>query len=109
MVTIPGVLTPHTVIIRDKTGDGAYGPIFDAPRTVTRCRVEDQTRLVRDTDGHEVVSSTRLFLRPEHGPIPVGSLVTVWPASPMQRDATVIAVAYQHTPPAPTHFDVALT
>ncbi len=109
MVSLPRVLTPHTVTVEDKTGDGAYGPVFAAARTVRRCRVEDKRSLVRDSDGQEVVSMARLFLRPESGPVPVGSKVTLRPGAPDERIAVVITAAHHHTPPAPEHYELALT
>lgn len=97
---LPRILTPHRVTCRDKTGDSSYGPAHADPRTIARCRVEDDTRLVRDRTGAEVVSSARVIIRPEHAPVPVGSLITL----PHGREAEVLAVDWHHTPPAPEHY-----
>ena len=52
----------------------------------------DPQTLVRDKDGREVVSSTRVTVPlPQH--VPLGSLVTVWPGMPRERTALVLAVA----------------
>src|SRR5690606_12587338 len=99
-VKLPGILTSHTVTCRDKTGDGTYGPVYAGERTIPRCRVEDKTHLVRDKDGAEVVSSAVVWVRPEHGPVPVGSLVTL----PHGRTAEVLATDWFETPPAPEHY-----
>lgn len=109
MVSLPRILTPHTVLIEDKTGDGAYGPVHATAREVRRCRVEDKRTLVRDEHGQEVVSTSRVFLRPDAGPVPAGSRVTLWPGRPHERTATVITAALHHTPPAPEHHELALT
>lgn len=108
-MSLPRALTPHTVRVEDKTGDGGWGASFADPRTVRRCRVEDRPTLVRDASGQEVVSSTRVFLRPEDGPVPVGSRVTVRPGAPDERTAVVLSAAHHHTPPAPEHYELALT
>lgn len=102
---LPRILTPHTVTVRPWEGEGAYGDIFGTPRTLTSVRVEETTRLVRDKTGAEVVSSARVFIRPEHAPVPVDSEVTL----PSGRVAVVLAVAHHHTPPAPEHYELALT
>jgi len=75
-----------------------YGP----PRTVAAEVIDEQT-LVRDADGREVVSSTRVTLAlPEH--VPLGSLVTVWPGLPYEREARVLSAAVNpHDPPLDPH------
>lgn len=97
---LPRILTPHTVTCKDKTGDGAYGPVHADARTLKFVRAEEGARLVRDQHGAEVVSSARVFIRPEHAPVPVGSLVTL----PSGREAEVLTVERFHTPPAPEHY-----
>ncbi len=98
---LPRLLTPHTVTCRDKVGDSAYGPVHaDEERTLKWVRVEDGNKLVRSGDGSEVVSSSRVVIRPEHAPVPVGSFITL----PHGRIAEVLAVEWFHTPPAPEHY-----
>lgn len=82
---------PHTVSIRDLTGSGGMGDTYGSARTAAAEVVDEQT-LVRSTDGREVVSSTRVTLPlPEH--VPLGSLVTVWPGEPNEREARVLSAA----------------
>lgn len=102
---LPRILTPHTVTVRDAEGTGAYGTVLGPDRTLEHVRVEETTRLVRDRTGKEVVSSARVYLRPEHGPVPVDSEVDL----PSGRTAVVLAVAHHHTPPAPEHYELSLT
>lgn len=109
MVNIPAILTPHTVTVKPMEGEGAYGPVHGPERTLTRVRVEGGNRLVRDKTGAEVLSTARLFTRPEHGPVPPGSLVLIEAGTPMERWAEVISVRHEHTPPAPEHYDHHLT
>lgn len=97
---LPRVLTPHAVTCKDRTGDGAYGPVHADPRTLRWVRVEDGNHLVRDKTGAEVVSSTAVYIRPEHAPVPVGSLITL----PHGREAEVLTMQWEHTPPAPEHY-----
>jgi hypothetical protein len=48
------------VMWKKKLGDGAYGPIFDEPKTIY-VRWEGKRRLVRNNQGEEVVSEARVF------------------------------------------------
>lgn len=109
MVSIPAILTPHSVTVRLLEGEGAYGPVHGAEQRLHRVRIEGGNRLVRGRDGAEVLSTGRLFTRPEHGPIPPGSLVLVHAGTVMERWAEVISVRHEYTPPAPEHYDHALT
>ena len=82
---------PHTVQIRDALPAGGMGGGFAAARTLAAEVIDTQT-LVRDKDGREVVSSTRVTVPlPQH--VPLGSLVTVWSGMPRERTALVLAVA----------------
>lgn len=88
---------PHTVSIRDLTGTGGMGDTYGPPRTVAAEVLDEQT-LVRDADGREVVSSTRVTLPlPEH--VPLGSLVTVWPGQPNERQTRVLTAAVNANEP----------
>lgn len=102
---LPGILTPHTVTCRDKTGEGAYGPVHAAARTIRRCQVDETSRMVRSSTGAEVLSTATVVIRPEHGPVPVGSLVKL----PSGREAEVIAAAHYQHPAAPEFYTIHLT
>lgn len=93
---------PHQISIRDLTGSGGMGTTYGSPRTVAAEVLDEQT-LVRDADGREVVSSTRVTLPlPEH--VPLGSLVTVWPGEPYEREAEVLSAAVNpNDPPLDAH------
>ncbi len=63
----------------------------------------DEQQLVRDADGQEVVSSTRVTV-PLVSNVPVGSLVTVWPGGTAEREAKVLRVGRDENPgPLPSH------
>ena len=51
------------VTVESYTGDGAYGPNFEAPVTV-KVNVDQTRRLVRNTAGDEVVSEATLAVHP---------------------------------------------
>ena len=89
---------PHTVLVRDKASSGGMGATYGPPRTLA-AEVKDRQTPVRDADGREVVSSTQVTLPlPEH--VPLGSLVTVWPGGPREREARVLsASANPNSPP----------
>jgi hypothetical protein len=93
---------PHQIRIRDLTGSGGMGSTYGPPRTVAAEVIDEQT-LVRDADGREVISSTRVTLAlPEH--VPLGSLVTVWPGQPYEREARALSTAVNpHDPPLDAH------
>ena len=80
---------PHTVQVRDALPAGGMGGGFGAARTLAAEVIDKQT-LVRDSNGAEVVSSSQVSL-PLPASVPVGSLVTVWPGLPQQREARVLA------------------
>lgn len=88
---------PHTVQVRDARPAGGLGGGFGPSRTLA-AEVLDKQTLVRDASGTEVVSSSQVSLPlPEH--VPVGSLVTVWPGLPQQREARVLASALNPNEP----------
>lgn len=96
----------HTVTITPKTGDGAYGPVFGPPVPDVPAWVDEQTRLVRDSDGVEVVSSATVYARA--GTVaPPGSRLVL----PSGRDAEVIACTVRDSGPLdlPDHVEIALT
>jgi hypothetical protein len=96
-VTWGAFFYPHSVSIRNLTGSGGMGTTYGAPRTVAAEVLDEQT-LVRDADGREVVSSTRVTLAlPEH--VPLGSLVTVWPGESYEREAEVLTAAVNPNSP----------
>ena len=86
-----GFFYPHQVLVRDLVRAGGMGQTHGAARALAAEVIDTQT-LVRDKDGREVVSSSRVTVPlPQH--VPLGSLVTVWPGMPRERTALVLAVA----------------
>ena len=81
---------PHTVSIRNARPAGGMGTGYDAARAV-KAEVKDEQRLIRNADGREIVSSSSVTV-PISEHVPVGSLVTVWPGGPRERQAEVLAV-----------------
>lgn len=81
---------PHVVSVRDRLGAGSVGVRYGPPRTLS-AEVLDEQQLVRDRDGQEVVSSTRVTV-PLDANVAVGALVTVWAATSAEREAEVLAV-----------------
>ena len=82
---------PHKVSVRNARPAGGMGTGYADARTV-RAEVKDEQRLVRTSDGSEVVSSSSATV-PIGEHVPVGSLVTVWPGTNRQREAAVLAVS----------------
>ncbi|WP_104128231.1 hypothetical protein [Cryobacterium sp. Y57] len=81
---------PHTLSIRNALSAGGMGTGYGTARTV-RGEVKDEQRLVRNSAGAEVVSSSSVTV-PIGEHVPVGSLVTVWPGTSRERAAEVLAV-----------------
>ena len=57
-------LLKDLVAVETYSGEGAYGPIFEAPVTV-KVNVDQTRRLVRNTAGDEVVSESTLAVHPQ--------------------------------------------
>ena len=92
-----GFFYPHQVLVRDLVRAGGMGSSHGAARALAAEVIDTQT-LVRDKDGREVVSSTRVTLPlPQH--VPLGSLVTVWPGIPQEREARVLAASLNPSDP----------
>lgn len=89
MAEIPTLYLVHQVTVEPYTGTGAYGDVYDTPRT-RACLVDEKRQLARNSDGDEVISEATLYLRRAHVPdFAPGSLVTL----PTGRTATVITAA----------------
>lgn len=102
MARIPNHLLQHRVNIRPRrtlpgsTGD-KYLPTVSAVPAIVVDKVQTVTDQREATKGQAVVSATHVLVQPEQFVQP-GSLVTVWPGTPMAREAEVVAVAYaRHT------------
>jgi hypothetical protein len=91
MTTWDAFFYPHSVSVRDRLGSGSVGVRYGDPRSLP-AEVFDEQELVRDRDGQEVVSSTRVTVQLDTN-VPVGSLVTVWSGTSAQREAEVLSVA----------------
>lgn len=75
---LPTWMQPHTVTVSSRTGSSGVGATFAAPVTVT-CWRDAQTRMVRNAEGVEVVSSTTIRTSDIRALWAVGSMVT-WPS-----------------------------
>jgi hypothetical protein len=104
---LPARFTPHEVTIRALTGSGGMGRTYADPATVAAF-VKDEVRMVRNSTGAEVVSSSTVTLGFDVQ-APPGSLVTVWPGLPGQREAEVISSGRAAHPRLPAFQTLALT
>lgn len=97
-------MLPHTVTIEIYEGDTSTGPRYAAPVTA-RAYVEDERKTVRDKQGEEVISETKVWLFP-HQECPPESRVTL----PSGRVASVIASSkFEFSGATPNHREVRLT
>ncbi len=72
---IPNEALRQRITIAQPGGSGAYGPVFGASRDV-KASIQQITSLTVDWKDEEVVVSTMAIVRPEDGPVPIGSKVT---------------------------------
>lgn len=77
--------SPATITVEAYRGTGAFGDVYDQASTVTPCFVDDIRKLVRASDGSQVVSETTVYAPPSTT-APVGSRITL----PSGRTTTVI-------------------
>ncbi|MBA9003735.1 hypothetical protein [Thermomonospora cellulosilytica] len=108
MPGIPSFLLRHEVVVEPLIGEGPFGSTY-GPRTAVRCFRDDKRRLVRGTDGSEVVSETTLYMRLSET-CPVGSRVTLDQGTAGERVTTVITAARRDGGglPTPDHLEVTL-
>lgn len=95
----------HTVAIEPYEGDSAYGPVYAGP-VVVRCFLDEKNRLVRNSEGHEVTSTSTFYCRLGAINAPPQSKVTL----PDGRVTTVIAQMKRDGAglPTPDHLEVQL-
>lgn len=86
----PAFFWPHKVQVRDYRRGGGMGGGHTASRELT-AEVKDERRLIRNTDGAEVVSSSQVTV-PLGSNVPLQSLVTIWAGTPAEREAEVLQV-----------------
>lgn len=93
----------HSVTVEPWVGESGYGtPIYGLPVTVG-CWVDETTRMVRATDGQEVVSSATITAPPATL-APAGTRITL----PSGRATTVITIAHADSGPLdlPNHTEI---
>lgn len=102
---IPRPLLRHTITVEAWRGEGPDGPRYAAP-AVVRCFLDEQTRMVRATDGTQVSSTSTAYALLDTV-APAQSRVTL----PDGRQTTVIAALRRDGGglPVPSHLEVQLT
>lgn len=75
MTRVPTSLLRQTISVENLLGSGAYGDTFAAVRTM-RASVQHTENFVEGERGQQRVIDTVVIIRPEDGPVPVGSRVT---------------------------------
>lgn len=76
MKTLP-LLYQKEITVRPRTGEGAYGPVFGAAKTV-KARVVFRRRVVKGAGGDDLMAEATVLTDPrEADDIPVQSEVTV--------------------------------
>lgn len=104
---LPAEFTPHVVKVRDLLEDTGMGTTYRDARDVDAF-AEDEQKVVRNRDGAEIVSTSQVHVNFDEV-IPIGSLVTVWPGLPGERDAEVLAIGRHHAPGWPAFQTLSLT
>lgn len=86
---VPTAALPHTVTITPFLGNTAEGPSY-GPATTVRARVVGKRRMVRTSDGRDVIAAATVTIRPGVN-VPVESRITHG-----DRSYTVIDAAQGH-------------
>lgn len=60
-MSLIGVSLYHSVTLERYAGDSAYGPTYEAPEELD-CYFEINRRLIRDSNGDQVVSSAKMYI-----------------------------------------------
>ena len=112
-MTFPANFYVDTVSVETLTGSGAYGDVW-ADGTDLACYVADVVKMVRNSQGDEVVSSATLYADPAAYPDATPTAGQCAPGSKVTvngREALVLTVAKQTNPLAPSlnHTVVTLT
>ncbi|MEW1706985.1 hypothetical protein AB0230_07060 [Microbacterium sp. NPDC089190] len=110
MRRLPERMMPHRDLIsyKPKKGEGTYGPVYGDEVICKRGAISDKRRYVRDRDGNEVISESRIALDlPDHD-VPDGSLVTIWRGTPQERETTAIVTAVADWPRLPHFIEISL-
>lgn len=94
----------HTVTVEPFEGESGYGGPVYGPPVDTTCFVDETTRMVRDGNGTETVSSTTIYAAKD-APITGGSRVTL----PSGDATTVISTSRHNSGPLdlPDHLEAA--
>jgi hypothetical protein len=90
---VPGWLLRHRVTVEAYAGDTAYGPRYEPPVYDVPALVDESPRMVRDSDGREVLATAIVIAAPDLH-CPPGSHITL----PDGRTTTALTVA-RHTAP----------
>lgn len=100
---IPARLLVHSVVVRPFAGESSTGAVFGTEFTL-QCMAQGKRRMVRNSEGSEVLSGLTLFCMPEDADrIPPGSEVD-W-----QGDTTTVLDTTLHDAPGlpvPAHTEV---
>jgi hypothetical protein len=105
MVTrVPAALLRHRVTVEPYIGDGAYGPAYGPAEPDVPALVDERPRLVRATDGRQLVASAIVITGPDIQ-CPAGSRLTL----PTGRMTTALIVAHHTAPGLPVPACLELT
>lgn len=105
---IPDAVLEHRITVRRRQAVGSStGPRYDDEVAGVHALVVDKAELVldartdSDTRGSQILASSQALVQPEDY-VPPGSLVRVWPGTPMERTLEVVATAYLEHSKAPS-------
>ena len=87
-------------------GQGARGPVFDAPEVGVRCSAQSIENLRVEWKDEEHLVKYLVMIRPELGKIPLGSRVTMSPGD-VYRVVKIIPIP--DWGPHPSHIELMLT
>lgn len=97
---VPFEALRDVISIEDAAGESAYGETFAQSRDMW-ASVQDIERLITNDQGTEVSIDALIIIRPEAGPVPIGSRLTF--GADMYRVVKAFAIPDSHSP---SHYEL---
>jgi hypothetical protein len=107
-VRIPYTALRQELVLEKAEGQGAYGATFADP-VLLRASVQHTQQLVTDWKNETITINTLVIVRPEAGPVPPGSKVTIADAAVVQGEDDVYRVVKSFPIPdghSPSHWEL---
>lgn len=92
MPRLPAALTPHTVDWQHVIGTNSKGKVYSPPQSLPEVQIVDKRKLLRSTNGAEIVSDSQIYVNLGDAELEEGDLVTIWKGTYRERTAKVESI-----------------